>query len=53
MGLSIRVSASFGVASYPSHARTKEDLIRLADKSMYMAKGSKTQKIFEAGRESA
>lgn len=48
-GLAISLSASFGVASYPLHARTKEDLIRLADKSMYRAKASKTKKIFHAG----
>jgi diguanylate cyclase (GGDEF)-like protein len=48
-GLSVRLNASFGVASYPPHAQTKEDLIRLADKSMYLAKASKVKKIFHAG----
>ncbi len=52
-GLQIRLCASFGVASYPSHAKTKEDLIRLADKSMYRAKASKKKKIFHAGEMSA
>jgi len=51
-GLSVRISASFGVASYPPHAKTKEDLIRLADKSMYLAKVSKVKKIFHAGEAS-
>ncbi|MDH7499415.1 MAG: sensor domain-containing diguanylate cyclase, partial [candidate division NC10 bacterium] len=50
--LSVRLSASFGVASYPPHAKTKEDLIRLADKSMYRAKASKVKKIFHAGEAS-
>ena len=52
-GLSIRLSASFGVASYPSHAKSKEDLIRLADKSMYMAKADKARKIYQAGETGA
>jgi len=52
-GLTIRLSASFGVASYPPHAKTKEDLIRLADKSMYQAKASKVKKIFHAGESSS
>jgi diguanylate cyclase (GGDEF)-like protein len=52
-GLQIKISASFGVASYPSHAKTKEDLIRLADKSMYQAKASQEKKIFHAGETSA
>jgi len=52
-GLQIRLSASFGVSSYPSHAKTKEDLIRLADQSMYQAKASNKKKIFHAGESSA
>ena len=32
------MTASFGVASYPESAKTKEDLIRLADEAMYRVK---------------
>jgi len=39
-GLGIKMSASFGVAGYPEHARTKRDLVRLADQAMYQAKNS-------------
>jgi len=37
-GLNLKLTASFGVASYPEHARSKEDLIRLADEAMYKVK---------------
>jgi diguanylate cyclase (GGDEF)-like protein len=37
-GYSLRLSASFGVASYPESAKSKEDLIKLADESMYSVK---------------
>jgi len=37
-GYSLKMTASFGVASYPESAKSKEDLIRLADKAMYNVK---------------
>ena len=37
-GLNIRVTASFGVASYPDRAKSKEDLLKLADEAMYKVK---------------
>ncbi|MBI5101608.1 MAG: sensor domain-containing diguanylate cyclase [Nitrospirae bacterium] len=37
-GYSLRLTASFGVASYPESANTKEDLLRLADEAMYRVK---------------
>jgi len=37
-GYNLRVTASFGVASYPENAKTKEDLLRLADEAMYRVK---------------
>lgn len=39
-GYRIRVTASFGIASYPIDAQTKLALIRLADKAMYEVKDS-------------
>lgn len=37
-GYSLKLTASFGVASYPESAKTKEDLLRLADEAMYRVK---------------
>jgi diguanylate cyclase (GGDEF)-like protein len=37
-GHSLRITASFGVASYPGTARSKEELLRLADEAMYKVK---------------
>ena len=37
-GYALKMTASFGVASYPESAQTKEDLIRLADDAMYRVK---------------
>ncbi len=37
-GLNVKITASFGVASYPEDANTKEELLRLADEAMYKVK---------------
>jgi len=37
-GLNERLGASIGVATYPSEAHTKEELIQLADERMYRDK---------------
>lgn len=37
-GLSLKISASFGVAGYPEHAKDEIELLRLSDQAMYMAK---------------
>ncbi len=34
-GINARIGASIGIATYPTEARTKESLIRLADERMY------------------
>lgn len=39
-GLPVAVEASIGVASYPEHARTSEELLRRADIAMHAAKES-------------
>jgi len=39
-GLDIHITASVGVASYPTDARTKVDLLHLADEAMYQVKNS-------------
>jgi len=38
-GLSLRVTASFGVAGYPDHAEDETELLKIADEAMYTAKG--------------
>ena len=38
-GINATIGASVGIATYPDDARTKPDLIRLADKRMYEDKG--------------
>ena len=38
VGLEARISASFGIASYPDHALTPEGLIQKADQAMYRVK---------------
>lgn len=36
----VSITASFGIATYPTHAMTKEDLIRQADAAMYRVKST-------------
>jgi diguanylate cyclase (GGDEF)-like protein len=37
-GYIIKITASFGVSSYPESAKTKEELLKLADEAMYRVK---------------
>ncbi|KAF0221272.1 MAG: GAF sensor-containing diguanylate [Geobacteraceae bacterium] len=39
-GKEIRITASFGIASYPDDAKSKTELLRLADEAMYAVKGT-------------
>ena len=43
--LRLKLSASFGIAGFPEHAKNKTDLIRLADKAMYRAKETGRDRI--------
>lgn len=47
-GLQVKITGSFGVASFPGQARTKEELIRLADQAMYRAKGTRRNLVYSA-----
>ena len=48
-GLNIRITASVGVAGYPSDARTKVDLLHLADEAMYSVKNTTRDSVAAAG----
>jgi diguanylate cyclase (GGDEF)-like protein len=50
-GLKLHLSASYGISGYPDHAKTKKDLIRLADQAMYKAKSSGRDRICITGDE--
>ncbi len=41
----ISITASFGIASYPTHAMTKEDLVRQADAAMYRVKSTTKNEV--------
>jgi len=47
-GLNIRLTGSFGVASFPVDAVDKDDLIHLADAAMYKVKNSSKDGVAEA-----
>lgn len=38
-GLQVRITASFGIATFPDHADSKDTLIQKADQAMYRVKG--------------
>jgi diguanylate cyclase (GGDEF)-like protein len=45
-GYSLKLTASFGVASYPESAASKDDLIRLADDAMYRVKNQTRNAVY-------
>jgi len=47
-GLNLKITASFGLASFPSDARTKNELVRLADEAMYLVKNTVRDNIAAA-----
>jgi diguanylate cyclase (GGDEF)-like protein len=48
-GLSVRITASFGVASYPDDAADKDGLIRMADQAKYYVKETTRNAVATAG----
>lgn len=44
-GIKMKLTASFGLSGFPEHAKTKKDLIRLADQAMYRAKNTGRNRI--------
>ncbi|MFQ5464416.1 MAG: diguanylate cyclase [Thermodesulfobacteriota bacterium] len=47
-GLDIRVTISIGVSTYPVHTKNKKELLRMADKAMYSAKGISKNMVYLA-----
>jgi len=47
-GLTVRVTPSVGVASYPVDSRTKEGLLHLADEAMYLVKNTNRDSVAAA-----
>ena len=47
-GLSLRITASFGVAGFPDHAKDEIELLRLSDQAMYMAKSLGKNRVVRA-----
>jgi diguanylate cyclase (GGDEF)-like protein len=48
-GLNIKVTASFGVASFPQDGRSRRELLRMADEAMYLVKNTTRNNIALAG----
>ena len=51
--LEVNITASFGIATYPAHAITKENLIRQADAAMYRVKSTTKNAVSVATVEDA
>lgn len=47
-GINIHITASVGVASYPTDSRTKAELLHLADEAMYAVKNSTRDSVLGA-----
>jgi diguanylate cyclase (GGDEF)-like protein len=52
-GLNIRITASVGVAAYPTDSRTKAELMHLADEAMYFVKNTTRDSVAASGQETA
>jgi diguanylate cyclase (GGDEF)-like protein len=48
-GLNVHVTASAGVASYPTDSRTKAELLHLADEAMYLVKNTTRDGVAASG----
>ena len=48
-GLNIRITASFGIASFPIDGRTRKEILRRADEAMYLVKNTTRNNIALAG----
>ena len=48
-GINAKITASVGLASYPTDSRTKAELLHLADEAMYLVKNTTRDKVAAAG----
>lgn len=48
-GLNIRLTASFGVSSFPADGHTRKEILRQADEAMYLVKNTSRNSIALAG----
>lgn len=46
--LSLKITASIGLATYPDHAKDKKDLLEMADKAMYYGKERSRNSVYIA-----
>ena len=44
----IRLTLSIGIATYPEHATTKEEILELADRAMYCGKNKSRNVVYVA-----
>lgn len=50
-GARVRVTASIGLASFPEHAQSKEEILDLADRAMYRGKRTTRNVVYMASRD--
>jgi GGDEF domain-containing protein len=50
-GPNVNITASVGVASYPTDSRTKAELLHLADEAMYFVKNTTRDSVAASGEE--
>ena len=43
--IQVSITGSIGIASYPTHAHSKDELVRQADKAMFVIKGKSKNAI--------
>lgn len=48
-GIDVAMTASFGIATYPVHATTKDELVRASDRAMYEVKAARKNSVRVAG----
>jgi len=48
-GLGLKLTASFGIATYPDHAKSQDDLLRMADEAMYWVKYKTRNDVYVVG----
>jgi len=50
-GLTVRITASIGLASHPEHARAKAEVLDLADRAMYRGKRTTRNVVYMASKD--